>query len=83
MTYFLSLMMPRYCRAEKHIPKSISVYIKVFDMDVELNIFFTEKIERGKICLDVKRLSIEKKASIFQKNFVCRIGKLKDIWNLF
>ena len=38
-TYFLSLVMPRYCGAEKHIPKSISVNIKVFGMDVELNIF--------------------------------------------
>ena len=36
-------MMPRYCRAEKLMPKSISVYIKVFGMNVELNIFFTEK----------------------------------------
>ena len=75
--------MPRYCRAEKHIPKSISVYIKVFGMDVELNIFFTEKNKTGKICLDVKRLSIEKKGSIFQENPVCRIGQLRDIWNLF
>ena len=66
--------MPRYCRAEKHIPKSISVYIKVLGMDVELNIFFTEKIKTRKIYLDVKRLSIKKKASIFQKNSVCRIG---------
>ena len=80
MTYFLSLMMPRYCRAEKHIPKSISVYIKVFGMDVELNIFLHRKNKTGKIYLDVKRLSIEKKASIFQKNSVCRIGKLKNIW---
>ena len=39
MTYFLSLIMPRYCRAQKHIPESISVYVKVFGMDVELNIF--------------------------------------------
>ena len=83
MTYFLALMMPRYCRAEKHIPESISLYIEVFGLDVELNIFFTEKIKTGKSYLDVKRLSIEKKASIFQKNSVCRIGKLRDIWNLF
>ena len=53
MTYFLSLMMPRLT----HISKSISVCIKVFGIHVELN----------KIYLDVKRLSIEKKASIFQK----------------
>ena len=45
--------------------------------------FFTEKIQTGKIYLEVKRLSVEKKASIFQKNFLCRIEKLKDIWNLF
>ena len=56
-------MMPRYCRAEKHIPKSISAYVKVFGMDVELNIFLTEKTKAGKIYLDVKRLSIEKKDS--------------------
>ena len=39
MTYFLSLIMPRYCRAQEHIPESNSVYVKVFGMDVELNIF--------------------------------------------
>ena len=66
MTYFLFLMMPRYCRAEKHIPKSISVYIKVFGMDVELNIF-TEKIKTGKSYLAVKRLSVEKKLLYFRK----------------
>ena len=38
MTY-LSLIMPRYCRAQKHVPESMSVYVKVFGMDVELNIF--------------------------------------------
>ena len=52
-------------------------------MDVELNICLHLKIKTGKIYLDVKRLSIEKKASIFQKNSVCRIGELRDIWNLF
>ena len=68
MTYFLSLMMPRYCRDEKHIPESISVYIKVFGMDVEQKNFPSlKKIKTGKSYLDVKRLSIEKKASIFQK----------------
>ena len=35
----LLLFSSEYCRAEKHIPKSISVYIKVFGMNVELNIF--------------------------------------------
>ena len=58
------------------------MYIKVFGMDVELNIF-TEKIKTGKSYLDVKRISIEKKASIFKKNSVCRIGKQRDTWNLF
>ena len=64
MTYFLSLMMPRLT----HISESISVCIKVFGIHVELNIFSSlKKIKTGKIYLDVKRLSIEKKASIFQK----------------
>ena len=42
-------MMQRCCRAEKHIPESISVYIKVFGMDVELNIFTEKNKNRQKL----------------------------------
>ena len=57
-------MIPRYCRAEKHIPtKSISVYIKVFCMDVDMDFVFSSLKKQKKNPAKF----ILKKDSIFQK----------------